>query len=260
MKYLKIILLFITFPLLAQQNIKLKFISKEKSNLQTIAGIDNFGDFYHYNRQNIYIQRKSGKTIDFADIQLGKITSVDGFNPLKINVFYGDFNTVLILDNRLNEIYRINFNEITPYRNVSHVSTGFDNAIWLFNQDTQQLELFDYKQGILKAKTLPIANIVLGLVSNYNFVWLLTEDHLISYSYFGSMMSKMENDGYTDLIEINENIILKKKNKLFYFNGDFDNIIPLDLPELLIKAFFATDETLYIYDGEFLHQYQLKTS
>ena len=74
------------------------------------------------------------------------------------------------------------------------------------------------------------------------------------------MLSKIKNDGYTDLIEINENIILKKQNKLFYFNGNFDDIQPLNLPELLIKAFFATDETLYIYDGEFLHQYQLKTS
>ena len=260
MKYLQLILVFVVFPLFAQQNIDLKFISKEKSNLQTFAGIDNFGDFYHYNQQNIYIQRKSGKTIDFADIQLGNITSVDGFNRLKINAFYTDFNTVLILDNRLNEIYRINFNEITPYRNVSHVSTGYDNAIWIYNQDTQQLELFDYKQRITKAKTLPIANTVLGLVSNYNFVWLLTEDYLISYSYFGSMVSKMKNDGYTDLIEINENIILKKDNKLFYLSGDYNNIIPLNLPELLIKAFFATDETLYIYDGEYLHQYQLKTT
>jgi len=224
MKYLQLILAFITFPVLAQQTVELKFISKDKSNLQTFAGVDNFGDFYHYNNQNIYIHRKSGKTIDFADIQLGNITSVDGFNPLKINVFYSDFNTVLILDNRLNEIYRINFNEMTPYRNASHISTGFDNTIWLYNQDTQQLELFDYKQRITKAKTLPVTNAVLDLVSNYNFAWLLTEDYIMSYSYFGSMLSKMKNDGYTDLIEINENI------------------------------------TLYIYDGEFLHQYQLKIS
>ncbi len=259
MQYLKVILLFVVFPLFSQKNVELKFVSKEKSNLKYLVGVDNFGDFYHFDKQNIFVQRKSGKTIDFADIQLGNVTSVDAFNPLKINAFYNDFNTVLVLDNRLNEIYRINFNEISPYRNVSHVSTGYDNTIWIYNQDSQQLELFDYKQHITKTKTLPVTNTVLHLASNYNFVWLLTDKHLISYSYFGSMLSKIENDGYTDLIEINENIILKKENKLFFFDG-VDNITPLDLPELLIKAFFATDETLYIYDGEFLHQYQLKIS
>ena len=260
MKYSIIFFLFTLFSVFAQQNIELEFVAKEKSDLQTFAGIDNFGDFYHYNNQNIYIKRKSGKTIDFANVQLGDISSVDAFNRLKVNVFYSDFNTVLILDNRLNEIYRVNFSEIQPYRNITHISTGYDNTIWLHNQDTQQLEVFDYKQRITKAKTLPIASTVLDLVSNYNSVWVLTEGELISYNYFGSMMSQIKNDGYTSLIEINENIILKKGNKLFFIKEDFNNIIPLDLPELLIKAFFATDETLYIYDGEFLHKYQLKIS
>ncbi len=209
-------------------------------------------------KDNALVQSISGKENSYANVQLGNITSINAFNPLKISVFYKDFNTVTILDNRLNEIYRIDFNNIRPYRNITHVSTGYDNVLWLYNQDTQQLEIYDYKQDVSKGQTLPIEDSVLDLISNYNSSWLLTENHLIAYNYFGSLTSKIKNDGYTSICEINENIIFKKENKLYYLLKGEKEIILMDLPELLIKAFFATDETLYIYDGEFLQQYQLK--
>jgi uncharacterized membrane protein len=105
---------------------------------------------------------------------------------------------------------------------------------------------------------LPIEDPVLALESNYNTCWLLTESQIITYNYFGSMVSKIKNEGFTALVELNENIILKKENDLFLLDTDTGKTTQLKLPKLLIKAFFATDETLYIYDGEFLHSYQLK--
>jgi len=43
----------------------------------------------------------------------------------------------------------------------------------------------------------------------------------------------------------------------FYLKNNTWNFIPIKLPNLLINQFFVTNETLYIYDDEFLHQYQL---
>ena len=56
----------------------------------------------------------------------------------------------------------------------------------------------------------------------------------------------------------NENIIFKKDNTLFYLKKDSGTIIPIALPNLLINQFFVTNETVYIYDNETLHQFQLK--
>ena len=67
----------------------------------------------------------------------------------------------------------------------------------------------------------------------------------------------MKNDGYTSINESNGNIIFKKDNSLFYLKSDTGSVIPIKLPNLLIKRFFVTNETLYIYDDEFLHKYQL---
>jgi hypothetical protein len=191
-------------------------------------------------------------------VQLGFISSADVFNPLKINLFYKNFNTALILDNRLAEIYKIDFNTKQPYKNVTHISTGSDNTVWIFNQDSQQLELYDYKLDKVRATTLPIQSNVLDMSSNYNYCWLLTETYLYTYNYFGSVISKLKNNGFTALTQDNGNVIVKSGNKLFYIAKDSDILIPIKLPELLINRFLLTNETLYIYDNEMLHQFQLK--
>ena len=140
------------------------------------------------------------------------------------------------------------------------MSTGHDNTIWVFNQNLQKLELFDYKSRTTRAQTVPVQNAVLDLTSNYNSCWLLTENYLYQYNYFGSMVKKIENQGYTALIESNENIFLKKENKLFFMKSNQDEILPIITPNLLINQFLVTNETLYIYNSETLQQFQLKTN
>ena len=56
----------------------------------------------------------------------------------------------------------------------------------------------------------------------------------------------------------NEKLIVLKSNRLYRMGKDLSDSKPIALPNLLIKQFFATTETLYIYDGEILHYYQLK--
>jgi hypothetical protein len=218
--------------------------------------MDNFQNLIYIKNNAIAIDRQTG-TINYSNAQLGNITSVNAFNPLKINVFYKDFNTVIVLDNRLSEITKINFNDFKPFRNISHISTGNDTTIWSFNQDNQQLELFDYRTNTTKARTLPINENVIQLISNYNHCWLLTETYIYQYNYFGSLMAKLNNYGYQAMIENNNNLYLLKDNTLYFKAKNSTEIKTINLPKLLIKQFFVTNETLYIYDDEFLHQYQL---
>ena len=65
------------------------------------------------------------------------------------------------------------------------------------------------------------------------------------------------NKGFTKLNSSKNGIVLFKENKLLYNEFGSEDYNPITLPELLIKQFFVTNETLYIYDGETLHQYQL---
>ncbi|MFI1771951.1 hypothetical protein [Thalassobellus citreus] len=257
MKHIIYLFLLLTTSTFSQERIETTLIKSYKFNAEALVSIDNFNTQYFINN-NVFSKKNASKTITYNNLQLGDLKSANAFNPLKINLFYKDFNTVIILDNRLAEIFKIDFNTISDYKNVSHIATGHDNTIWIFNQDTQQLELYDYKQNITRAQTLPVQTEILDLKSNYNTCWLLTKKYLYVYNYFGSLLQKTKNDGFTALTESNNNIILKKDNTLFYLKRNTKKPIPIATPNLLIKQFFVTNETLYIYNNESIYKYQIK--
>src|SRR5690606_39608233 len=88
----------------------------------TLIGIDNFGTVYFIKKNTLY-KIEDNKNYSYSNVQFGKITSANSFNPLKIPVFYEDFNAAYILDNRFAEILKIDFNTMEYYKNVSLLST-----------------------------------------------------------------------------------------------------------------------------------------
>lgn len=257
MKNLLYIILFISAALFSQEKITATSIDEIPLKADRLGAIDNFGTHFHITGNTFY-KVEPHQTLNYSNVQLGRITSVDAFNPLKVNLFYKNFNTAVILDNRLSEVFKIDFNTIQPYKNVTHISTGYDTTLWVFNQDLQQLELFNYKTNKTRATTMPVQSNVLDLESNYNYVWLLTEKFLYTFNYFGSTISKMENDNFMNISEDNGNLIIQKKDGLYFLAKETAQLVPIELPQLLIKQFLLTNESLYIYADETLHQFQLK--
>ena len=259
MNFIKHIIFIASFYSVAQTEISAEFVQKEALKANDIISIDNFKNKYLINDNALILQKKN-EQLEYSNVQFGKITTANAFNPLKINLFYKNFNTAIILDNRLAEIFKIDFNSIQPYKNITYISTGYDNTLWVFNQDTQQLELYDYKYNITRVKTLPIQGNILDMKSSYNYCWLLTDNFLLIYNYFGSLIKKIKNDGFTEMAESNENIILRKEQSLFYLEKDSITVVSISIPNLLINRFLVTNETLYIYDHVYLHEFILKTN
>ncbi len=252
-------LIFITTVGFSQSELDFELIDRSSLDVDRLIEIDNFKTIY-YLKDNILYKKGSGAEINYSNVQLGQISSVDILNPLKMNLFYSELNTVVILDNRLAEITKVDFNTVSPFRLVSHVSSGNDNNIWIFNQNTNQLELFDFINRKTKVTTLPLQGEVIDICSNFYGCWVLTSDYIYGYNYIGSLMYKEANSGFTQIEEQNENFLLLKENSLFYLPKDQKEISSISLPELLISRFFVTDETLYLYDGEILHQYLIKSN
>ena len=253
--------LLLLFPLVvfSQDIVETKLIKSSSLKVDQLISVDNFGALY-YIENNILYKEFGPQKLNYSNFQLNQISTANAFNPLKLALFYKQFNTVIILDNRLAEIFKIDFNILQPYRNVSLITTGFDNTIWIFNSDLNQLELYDYKVGKSRFVTVPVNSKVMDMTSNYNFCWLLTEKFLFKYNYFGSLLSKTPNNGFTELKEFNSNIILKKENSLFLLKENQENTVLLKLPDLLIKQFFVTNETLYLYDSQKVHEFKLTTN
>ena len=52
----------------------------------------------------------------------------------------------------------INFNENLNINNISHVASAFDNNLWLFDENTRELLIYNYQKQKITSKSLPILN------------------------------------------------------------------------------------------------------
>ena len=242
--------------LFSQTPLTAKLIESTPFEWDRFAGVDQFESLYYLKSKALFKENNQSSQ-SYSDLNKGDINAVSTFNALKLALLFKAFNSVTLLDNRLAELATIDFNSINPLRTVSHISYGNDTTFWLFDSNTLQLELFDYNTLTSRVKTGPLESEIIALDSDYNYSWVLLKGELQCYNYMGSLIAKLPNQGFTDLKLWNGGLFLKKGNTIYYKPKESTVFWILDLSKILVKQFFVTNQTLYIYDEEFLHQYQL---
>ncbi|HIB37684.1 hypothetical protein [Mesonia sp.] len=253
-----LLFILISFQLQAQE-ITTTLVEKTPFNLERFVGVDKFNNFYGITNNTLY-KLEGAKKYQFADLQLGEISSVDLLNPLKITIFYRNTNTAVIVDNRLNEISRINFTTIQNFRNVSFATTGKDRSLWIYNIDLQQLELFNYHTLKVISHTQPINNEVTAQQSNYNFCWLQQEQKLEYYNSYGSFMGAINLPVEFEFSEYNNLIVGKSKANWYFLRKNEMKLQSISVSENAVKDFYLNNENLYLYTDNFIYNYQLNLS
>jgi hypothetical protein len=256
MKYTLHLILFFNCWLFSQTSLTANLVRSIPSEWDRFVGVDPFESVY-FLKSNVLFKKNNQGLQNYSNLDKGAVNQVSVFNALKLALFYKDFNSVTLLDNRLADLITVDFNVLSPLRTLSHISYGNDTTFWLFDSNTLQLELFDYNSSKTRVKTVPFQNEIFALDSDYNTCWVLTEKELQCYNYMGSLVSKLTHEGFTDLKLWNGILFLKKENAIYYKLKNSDAFLMLNLPKVLVKQFFVTNQTLYIYDEEFLHHYQL---
>jgi hypothetical protein len=112
--------------------------SQKEQSIDTI-GVDNYNATYIL-KDNAILKETSGKIRTYQNFNFGFISTVDILNPYEVVLFYDEFNTVVILDNELNLIQTIRFEN-----NISFSKKGITNNIWIYNADENKVQLYDYK-------------------------------------------------------------------------------------------------------------------
>lgn len=237
------------------QELSAKLKSKTPLKKVEFVGVDKYENTYTIHND---VFHKTGENdFQFSDIQLGELTSADILNPLKIVLFYESMNTVVLLDDKLNEINRINFNTLPNFRNVGFATKANQNNLWIFNMDLQELELFDYKNQKVVAHTQPLDDEIVQQQSNFNFCWLLTKSKLKRYNSYGSFIDEYPVDDSTKISNHNQRLMALHDKKLSILLKGETDFHPISMPEIAIKDFYLTGENLYLYDGDFLYHFHL---
>jgi len=258
MKLWALLFVFITATSFAQ----LPKANKQTSLIaQTYIGTDAYNNNYFIDEMAFYKKGPDGNFV-FKDFSLGAIEKIDIINPLKIMLFYQQTNTVVFVDNKLNEVERISFNNLQEFVNLSAAGNAGNNRIWLFNVDTQQLELFDYRLERKLQSSLPMEGNLVAMASNFNYCYLLFEDTLITYNVYGSFLSEIPITNARFITQNDEDVWIVKNNEVFRYTepGLHETKKPstekkVPLPEITVKQLHLTQDFLYIYDGKTLHQF-----
>lgn len=258
----KIILLFFTlqFALVfaQEQNIKIVPITKQKIDIDFFVGFDGMGNLY-YIKNNIFYMKNEKESWQYKNISLGKPTKIDIQNPLKIMLFYENFNTIIILDNQLNEAQKINFSEKEVPIVATATGIASQNRLWIYNSLTQQIGLFDY----LKNTFQPITPSFSGNIKYYEsdfitFQWIDVDLNWYSCDVFGKISSLGKVSDFDQIQVIGRQIIIfSKDGKLILQDKSKNRIYTIENVEKSFTNFFYKDQILSIFTNQEISNYKI---
>lgn len=253
---MKFIFLFFTVScnvFFSQNKLSLDRIEKIKyEKNKKLFHIDNLENHYYYNDFEIL----KGENIKFSDFSLDTISKFDLLNPLKIKLWYKNYSTLLVLDNYFNVIKRINFNDIFYSSEISHVSSSNENMVWVFDELSMKIKKFDFiKNNFLDGVEFQLYEDVIDLKSDFNYLWILTKNYLYKLNYNASEIYKLKNENFNKINFYKKNIILSNDSDLIYLDDNEKKFTDIFNLKLFIKDFFVMNETLYIYNEDYLNKY-----
>lgn len=202
---------------------------------------------YYYFTNTILSKKTPHKVLNYSNFLYGNISSVDITNPLKIVVFYNDFNVVTILDSQFNETDIIQL----PY-DISFATKGTTNNLWLFTTNTQSIENYNFKTNRIVSKSQPLKNTtVLGMKSTENYVYLHTSTGIQTFDYLGNFIKENKNKAIENFQYNNRSLYTLSKDTIYQTK---DTILPINFPKLSnVENFFALNNHFYIFDGSQLY-------
>ncbi len=221
---------------------------------ETLYGTDNLNNQYYIKNNNTILKKNIKSESQYTNIALGNISNIDITNPLKIVVYYHDFNTAIILDNQLNKIDTVNFFE----RNIRFATKATANKLWIFNEETHQVELYNYriKKTELTSENL-FQEVPIKFKSDFNHVYVLTKKHtLIAFDSFLNSKVISKEKKITDFDVDNQTVVIKE-GSVFYslYKKEYKKIITLESDKK--TSFSIKGDTLFIFDGKQIQSYNV---
>lgn len=252
-------LLFCLSAIRAQEGLlPVRIMATPKAAPERFSGTDSFGWNYVI-ADNEFRKQKDGKTLKYKNVALGDIFRSDLQNPLQIVLFYKKFNTVVLLDNQLNETAVINFNELSQPVIADAVGLASQNRLWVYDVTTQQTGLFDLRERNFRTLTPPNNTGVQWYQSDYNyFYWIDNEGHLFSVNLFGSVAPLGNVPAFNQAqLLATDALVLKTDNVLQQFSPALQKAFPIPIVEKTFSAFYYNDGILSIFTDSEIVQYKL---
>lgn len=245
------------------QKIKPDTISHLKIDADEFLGYDSFG-YYYLIKDNVFRKIKGNEAFEYKNVSLGNLTKVDLQNPLKMVLFYEDFNSVILLDNQLNKITEINFSQNNIPIVVPFIGMSTQNQLWVYNTLNQQIGLFDYLKNEYKIVSTPLTETIQYYQTDFNaFYWIDKKNNWFSCDIFGKITALGKVPDFDKIEIIDQHQYIFSTNNLLYFKSSSDTnsstISEIEISEKTFDKFCYKDQILSIFTFKEIINYKIVT-
>lgn len=257
-----LILLLLLLPFVSafsqEQTLKAQLVSTQKIDADTFVGFDGMGNLY-YIKNNIFFKKNKQELWQYKNVSLGKITKIDFQNQLKILLFYENFNTIILLDNQLNETQKINFSENTTPIVVSATGIASQNRLWVYNSLSQQIGLFDYLKNTFQSVTPSFDGNIKKYNSDFNtFRWIDDKKNWYAVDVFGKVSTSGKVADYDQIQVItNQEVLFSKDQKLFLQDIGKNTFYTIENVDKSFTNFYYKDQILVIFTNQEITNYKI---
>jgi hypothetical protein len=235
--------------------VTVKFTDKDSK-----AIVDALGNIYVIRGDEIKKYNPLGVFMKaFSNKRYGRIEDVDISNPLKILVYYRDFQQVLFLDNQLTPATEVNSLEKAGYEQASLVCSSLNNVFWLYDKQNNELLRFDAELKTL-VKTGNLKRILdLDLQPNYmresgNYLYLnCPKEGILVFDIYGTFYKTIPIKNLKEFTIINGNVFYYENSILKEYQAQTFNTIEKPFGDTLLKTVYWKNDRYYkVYSDSLL--------
>lgn len=217
--------------------------------------VDGFGNIYIIQNDQIIKYNAIGVLQKkFSVKRYGKIDFVDATNPLKILVYYKDFQQIVFLDNQLTASSNAISLETIGYEQTSLVCSSANNSFWIFDKQNNELSRFNaelkslVKTGNLK-RILDVDIKPNFMLEHNNYVYLnCPNEGILVFDIYGTFYKTIPLKNLKEFNVVNGDVFFFENHKLKQYQSQTFNTIQKQFSDtIMVDAFWRNNKIYKVY-------------
>ncbi|MCJ0741904.1 hypothetical protein [Pedobacter montanisoli] len=171
----------------------------------------------------------------YSNNRYGKVKSIDVTDPLRVVIFYADFQQVVVLNNNLSQIATYSF----AYNSnllVSAIAVADNNAFWIFETTSNSLIKLssDFSENTRSANLYQLFDELVFpkkiLVANQHIYLQKPNNDVLIFDVFGAFLRLLSLEGLADFEIHNNKLIYMAEKKLHLYDLNSQKVSTTLLP------------------------------
>lgn len=180
----------------------------------------------------------------YANPFLGKLETIDLKNNLDILLFYKEFSTVVILDNRMTEKYSIDFERLFPEIKPIFVGVNRLKDFWIVDEISGQLFLYTTTNQEMKKLYSGIDVLNSKFYNDASNFYIQNSNDITEIDLYGRIVTIEITQDFEEILYFDHNwVIGKVKGKIIAWNIEQDK-------KLIITDFDSTMNRFSIFNNQ----------